>query len=50
MTDAAHHARPDLSDARLARRHRAERRFRLTGVAAIVVALGVVRRFREKYD
>ena len=42
MTDAAQRARPDLSDARLARRHRAERRFRLTGVAAIVIALGVL--------
>ena len=42
MTDLAQHLRPDLSDARLARRHRAERRFRLTGVAAIALALGVL--------
>ncbi|MEE8276535.1 MAG: phosphate ABC transporter permease PstA [Alphaproteobacteria bacterium] len=42
MTNLAQHLRPDLSDARLARRHRAERRFRLTGIAAIALALGVL--------
>ncbi len=34
--------RPDLSQARLQKRYRAERRFRLYGAAAIVIALGML--------
>ena len=42
MTDEAQPSRPDFSAARLARRHRAEKRFRRTGIAAIVIALSVL--------
>lgn len=42
MTDAVQLLRPDLSAKRLARRHRAEQRFRLTGITAIVIALSVL--------